>query len=137
MADEEARQTADQADIEGPLVDWQAKGHRVSLSGKESLDGREVYKLAVTLRNGRSLNQYLDAQSFLLVRTETERLVRGHPLAIVTSFDDYREVGGIFFPHLIQTGAVGRPQRLNIAVEEIEVNPTVDDARFEMPTLSR
>jgi outer membrane lipoprotein-sorting protein len=135
MPDEEARQTADQADIEGPLVDWQAKGHRVSLSGKESLDGREAYKLEITLRNGRELYQYVDAESFLLVRTDTTRFVLGHPVAIETSFDDYREVGGVRFPHLIETSAVGRPQHLRIVVEEVEVNPTLDDARFEMPIL--
>jgi len=91
----------------------------------------------VTLRSARVLHQYLHAQFFLLVRTETTRLVRGHPIAIETSFDDYREVGGILFPHLIETGAVGRPQRLRIVVEEIEVNPTLDGARFEMPALQR
>ncbi len=77
MDDEEARQTADQADIEGPLTDWKTKGHRVILVGKESLTGREVYKLEVTLRSGRVLHQYLDAATFLPVRSETTRLVRG------------------------------------------------------------
>lgn len=137
MADEEARQTADQADIEGPLVDWKAKGHQVALSGKESLDGREVYKLEVTLRSGRVLHQYLDARSFLLVRTETTRIVRGHSVAIETTFEDYRKVEGVSFPHAIETGAVGRPQRLKVVVEEIQENPTLDDARFEMPKLER
>jgi hypothetical protein len=63
--------------------------------------------------------------------------VLGHPVAIETSFDHYREVGGVLFPHLIETSAVGRPQRLRIVVEEVEVNPTLDDARFEMPTPPR
>jgi hypothetical protein len=39
-------------------------------------------------------------------------LVRGHTVAIETVFDDYREVGGVLFPHAIETGAVSRPQRL-------------------------
>ncbi len=137
MDDEEARQTADQADIEGPLPDWKAKGHRVILVGKESLTGREVYKLEVTLRSGRVLHQYLDAGTFLPVRSETTRLVRGRSIQVETTFDDYRAVGGVLFPHSIETGALGRPQRLKVAVEAIEVNPSLDDTRFEMPALER
>jgi hypothetical protein len=71
MESEEERQTADQADIEGPLADYEAKGHRVALLGKESLDGLDVYKLEVTLRNGCTLRQYLDANTYLPVRAES------------------------------------------------------------------
>lgn len=137
LESEEARQTADQAEIEGPLADWKAKGHQVALLGKESLDGRDVYKLEVTLRSGRLLHQYLDATSYLPVRTESKRLVRGHPVTVEASFGDYRDVEGVLFPHAIETGVVGRPQRLRVVVEEIEVNPALDDARFQMPMLER
>jgi hypothetical protein len=41
------------------------------------------------------------------------------------------------FPHAIETGAAGRPQRLKVAIEEIEVNPTLEDARFERPSVVR
>jgi hypothetical protein len=137
MTDEEALQTSDQADIEGPLVDWQAKGHRVALSGMEILDGRDVYKLDVTLRSGRVIHQYLDARSYLRVRTESTREVRGISLRIETRFDDYRQVSGLLFPHSIDTGVVGRPRRLTVSVEKVEVNPTLEDARFAMPSPGR
>jgi hypothetical protein len=135
MEDEEAAQAADQADIEGPLVDWRAKGHRVALLGKETLDGRDVHKLEVTLRSGRVLYQYLDAETFLRVRAQSTRLLRGHEVDIETTFDDYREVQGVLFPHSIETGAVGRPRRLEIQVEEIELNPPLDGSYFQMPAL--
>ncbi|MGH9389710.1 MAG: hypothetical protein ACRD1Z_08855 [Vicinamibacteria bacterium] len=134
MEEEEASQAADQADIEGPLVDWKAKGHRVALVGKETLEGRDVYKLEVTLEGGSMMQQYLDATTFLRVRTESTRLVRGHRVELETTFDDYRSVQGVFFPHSIETGAVGRPRRLTIRVEEIEVNPPLDESGFRMPT---
>lgn len=136
MEEEEARQAADQADIEGPLVDWKAKGNRVALLGKDVLGGRDVYKLEVTLRSGRVVRQYIDAETFLRVRADSTRLVRGHSLEIETTFGDYREVQGVLFPHAIGTGAAGRPQRLEIAVEEIEVNPTLEEERFRMPALA-
>jgi outer membrane lipoprotein-sorting protein len=133
MADDEERRTADQADFEGPLVDWKAKGHQVSLAGTETVDGREVYKLEVTLRNGRVLQQFLDAQSLLLVRSRTTRDVRGHSIQVDTEFEDYREAAGVLFAHRIETGAVGRPRRLTVVIDAIEVNPAIEDSRFEIP----
>jgi hypothetical protein len=137
MESEEARETADRADIEGPLADVRAKGHEVVLVGQESLDGRHVYKLELTLKSGRVLTQYLDAATYLLVRTESKRLVRGHSVTVETRFSDYREVEGALFPHAIEMGAVGRPTRLNVTVERIEVNPALDEARFRMPAVER
>ena len=137
MESEEARETADRADIEGPLADARAKGHEVVLVGQESLDGRDVYKLQLTLESGRVLTQYLDATTHLVVRTDSKRLVRGHSVTVETRFRDYREVEGVLFPHAIEMGAVGRPMRLSVTVERIEVNPALDEARFRMPADER
>jgi hypothetical protein len=81
------------------------------------------------------LHQYLDAETFLRVRAQSTRLVRGHQVDIETTFDDYRQVQGVFFPHSIATGAAGRPRRLEIQVEEIEVNPPLDPSDFQVPAL--
>jgi hypothetical protein len=137
MTGEEALQAGDQAEFEGPLVDWKAKGHQVAIAGKETLDGRDVYKLTVTLRSGRTNHLYLDAGTFLPIRTESTRQIRGVALSIETWFDDYRRVQGVLFPHAIEMGVVGRPRRLNVALDGVEVNPVLPEERFVMPTPER
>jgi len=67
------------------------------------------------------------------VRTLSTRPVRGHEVALATAFGDYRETGGVAFARSIETGVAGRPRRLRIAVETVEVNPVLDDSRFRMP----
>jgi len=124
-------------DIGGPLVDWKAKGHRVELAGRESLEGREAWKLKVTLKNGDIRYLYLDAQSFLHVCTEATRNVAGRQIATETTFGDYRETAGVLFPRAVEIGVKGRPSRLRILVGSVEVNPVLDDARFRMPDASR
>lgn len=133
MPAESTRLAIAQADIGGPLVDWKAKGHRVELAGQEPLDGRKTWKLRVTLKNADVQQVYLDAKSFLQVRTEATREQRGRKVETETSFADYREAGGVMFPHSIEIGVKGRPSRLSIVVQKIEVNPPLDDARFRMP----
>ena len=123
----------EQADFEGPLVDWRAKGHRIELVGREIVAGRESFKLKLTLKGGAERFDYIDAKSHQLVRTDSTRQVRGQPVKIETSFGDYKKTQGVLFPRTIEVAAVGRPQRLRVFVDTIEVNPPLSDARFERP----
>ena len=49
---EEAAVAAEQADMDGPLVDWKAKGHRVELVGTDTLPDGRAHHLKVTLKSG-------------------------------------------------------------------------------------
>jgi outer membrane lipoprotein-sorting protein len=130
---EEAALAAEQADLEGPLVDWRAKGHTVELVGKETLPGGPADRLKVTLKSGGVRHVWVDDASGLVVRTESTRRARGHELAVETTFADYRRTAGVAFPRAIEVGVRGRPQRLRIVVEDVEVNVPLDDARFKTP----
>lgn len=134
LSPENAELAVEQADIEGPLVDWKAKGHELELVGRETVGDREAFKLKLTLKSGSRRYVYLDAQSYLQVKTETTRSFRGHELELETRFGDYRETGGLQFPHSIESGARDRPRRLKVVVEKVELNPALDDARFRTPT---
>jgi outer membrane lipoprotein-sorting protein len=130
---DEAQGTAEQADIEGPLVDWKAKGHRLELVGTSTLPGGPAHELKLTLKSGAERRVFVDAATGYVVRMESTRRVRGHDLVQETVFGDYRKVGGIAFAHSIETGVRGRPRRLRITVESVEINPRLDDSRFKMP----
>jgi outer membrane lipoprotein-sorting protein len=133
LPDEVVNDAAEQADIEGPLVDWKAKGHQAELAGREVVGGRETYKLKLTLKSGAVRYEYIDAESSRLVRTDSTRQMRGRAVRIATTFGDFKKTGGVLFPRLIEVEAVGRPYRLRVVVDKIEVNPPLSDARFEMP----
>ena len=137
LADEVVAEAAEQADIEGPLVDWQAKGHKVELDGRESVGGRETYKLKMTLKSGGVRYEYLDVKTLERVRTDSTRQVRGRAVQIETTYGDYRKSGGVRFPHLIDVEAVGRPQRLHVVVDTIEINPPLSDERFRLPSQAK
>ena len=125
--------SADERDIEGPLVDWREKGHMVDLVGREVLEGGEAFKLAVTLNDGSIRYDYIDVESRQIVRSDLPRRVRGEGVVLVDTFSDFREVGGLVFPHIIETHVVNRPQTIRIVVESIEIDPDLDDARFRFP----
>ena len=132
LSDKVVKEAVEQADIEGPLVDWKGKGHRVELIGLEVLSGRETYKLKLTLKSGDVRYEYLDVKSLQQVRTDSTRQFRGRAVQFETTYGDHRKIKGVLFPHLIEVGAVGRPNRLRVVVDKIQVNPPLSDARFEV-----
>ncbi len=133
IPDEEAEQIAAQADFDGPLVGWKAKGHVVELLGREKLGEREVYRLHVTRKDGGTSDLLLDATTFLEVRSESRRVVRGEAVEFVSTIGDYREVSGLMVPHSIESGPRGGPRTQRLAFETIEFDVPLGDSRFRMP----
>lgn len=130
---EMAKDLDNQADIDGPLVDYKAKGHQVELVGKEKIEGTDAWKLKVTLKTGDVQYIFLDADSNLEIRNESRRVVRGSEMEIESTIGDYKEAGGVLWPHSIQSGAKGRPEKQTLSFDTIEINPAIDDSRFKMP----
>jgi hypothetical protein len=131
-----AQLALEQADIGGPLLGWKEKGHAVELVGRTAEGGREAWKLKLTPKGGTARYLYLDAQSYLLVCTESPREVAGRTIEAETTFADYRETGGLRFAHWIEIGVKGRPRRISVVIETVEIDPVLDDARFRMPEAS-
>jgi outer membrane lipoprotein-sorting protein len=133
MSPEDLQDAEENADMDGPLVDYKAKGHEVELVGKEKVEGTDTYKIKVTRKTGKLEYIYLDAESYLEIKGESKRMVRGTEQEAEQTIGDYKEVGGILYPHALEGGPKGRPERQKITIEKVEQNPALDDARFAMP----
>jgi outer membrane lipoprotein-sorting protein len=133
MSADEAKEVEEMADVDGPLVDYKSKGHQVELLGKDKVEGTDAYKLKVSLKNGDVQTVYIDADSFLEIKEETKRDVRGSEQVVESSIGDYKEVNGIFFPFAIESGLKGSPQKQKVTITKIELNVPVEDSIFKMP----
>jgi outer membrane lipoprotein-sorting protein len=137
MPTEALKQAEEQADFDGPLVDYQAKGHKVELVGKEKVEGSDAYKLKVTLKNGDIRYIYLDADQYLEIKVDGKTTIRGTEIENSTSIGDYKEVGGLMLPHAMESTQAGSPQSQKMTIEKIELNVPIDDARFKMPEVKK
>jgi outer membrane lipoprotein-sorting protein len=133
LPEQAVAEAAEQGDFEGPLVDWKAKGHKVELAGREDVLGKPAYKLKITLKSGAVRYEYLDVATSNLVRSQSKRLVRGREVQVQTTFSAFKKKGGLLFPGVVEVEVQGRPDKLHIDVQSIEVNPALSDARFAMP----
>jgi len=133
MSADEKKEMEEDADIDGDLVDYASKGSKVELLGKDKVEGTDVYKLKVSLKNGDVKTIYLDADSFLEIKEETKRTVRGTEREIESSLGDYKEVNGLMFPFAIESGLKGSQETEKLTISKIELNVPVDDTIFKMP----
>ena len=130
---DDAKDLARDADLDGPLVGWREKGHRVEYLGTEDVDGTPAHKLRVTLKDGDTQYLYLDPDAWLEIRVVTESHVRGVEQVTETDLGAYEQVAGVLIPFSIESGPKGRPRRQRITVERAEPNVEADEASFHIP----
>lgn len=130
---EAARQMAQQADIDGALVDYQAKGNQVELVGKEKVDGADAWRVKLTHKGGDVEHYLIDAKSGLPVRVEAVRRFGERQMEGETALGDYKDAGGWKWPHTIVNSAKGGAEKQTLSFDTIEVNPALENARFRMP----
>jgi hypothetical protein len=132
---EELKIAAGQSDLDGLLIDYAAQGTKVELVGMEKVEGKDAYKLKLTLKDARVMHDWVDAKSFLEVKIEgTPRKLDGrmHPVSVYLR--EYKAVSGLQIPHLIETAVQGVQRTEKIVIEKAAVNPPIAATRFAKPT---
>jgi outer membrane lipoprotein-sorting protein len=145
--EDELRKAALQADLDGPLVDYAAKGTTVELVGTEKVEDKDNYRLKLTMKDGHSVNVWIDAKTFLETKIEgTPRRLDGleHPVEVY--FRDYREVEGLQIPFLLETKVLPIAKQAKgvrqanfpaekIQFDKVQVNPKLDASLFTKPVI--
>jgi hypothetical protein len=124
------------ADFDGLLVDWKAKGHTVTFAGKEALPGGEALKLQVKTKHGIERTIYLDATTYLDRRHTGYLTLPSGRRDVVIDFANWQDVNGVKFPFDItedRTSAEAPVQSLVVYTEKIEANVPMEDALFATP----
>lgn len=137
MSADDLKDIDDQADIDGPLVDYKAKGHQVELIGKENVEGTPAWKLKLTRKSGDVSYVYLDADAYLEIKEEGKHTIRGQEMEYENTKGDYKTVEGLVFPFSLQSKAKGAPAGSTITLQKVEINPGLDDTRFVMPKVEK
>ena len=143
---EEAKGAALASDLDGPLVDYAAKGNKVELEAIERVEGNDCYKLKLTLKSGAVTHAWIDAKTFLEAKMEGQpKLVDGvyHPVEVY--YRDYRNVNGLQIPFVLETQVL--PVRMGqhqtpaqsekTVIEKVTINPGLDDALFTKASLEQ
>jgi hypothetical protein len=133
MSADDVKSLMEDAEIDGPLVDWKAKQSTVEYLGTEDVDGTPAHKFKVARKNGDVNFVYLDPDHFLEIRVVTQRVVQGAQTEIETDLGDYEKIAGVFVPFSLEAGRKGDPDKQKIVIDKAEPNVPVDDTIFHFP----
>lgn len=131
IPDERLKTMQDQLDISGALVNYSDKGYKAALQGKETVNGKEAWKIQLTNAAGKSTTYYIDTKTNLLI--QTRQVVEGRNNSqneVITDFSDYKEVDGVMFPQTVTTEG-SRPGSGSMTFDKIEVNQPVDEKLYK------
>ncbi len=123
----------DQSDLEGPLLNYKAKGNKVEYLGTEDVDGSDAHKLRVTQKNGDKRIVYLDPDHFLAIREVDQRQVYGREVEQEIDFGDYELVEGVYVPFEIGFGDRGSSEKGQLVIDKAEANVAFDEVLFHFP----
>ena len=120
---EEESVEAAQNMFEDELINYEEKGHTITLEGTEEVDGAETFKLKLVKENGDEVYYFLDSEYFVPVMMRSYAKtgqMKGQPVEVY--FSDYEEVEDVMIARSIEQKMNGQTL-MQMTAENIELNP--------------
>ncbi len=116
-----------------PLLTYKEAGTTVALANREKIGASDAYVVQLTPKSGPAVKAFIDADSFMLVRTIISINVPqlGGPIEQVVDFSDFRDVDGIKIPYV--TKSSNPIQTVSATVTDVKQNVEIDDSSFVKP----
>lgn len=134
MSGDEARQLADAARIEGPLLASRTDGSKVQYLGREDFDGTLAYKLKVSQKDGDEFVYWLDPDTFLEIKIDETRRIRGAQQVSESELGDYEKIAGVYFPMSVESWSQGDSNdRQRTIIASGTANPPLPASFFAEP----
>jgi outer membrane lipoprotein-sorting protein len=116
-----------------PLLDYAEHGLTITLAGQEKVGTADAHILQLTPTVGPATRVFIDAETFMLVKTVTkvEAPQFGGEIEQVLEFSDFREVDGIKVPYMIRS--TNPAQTIVATLTDVTHNMEIDDSSFVRP----
>ena len=125
---EEVKENADNLDAQGPLIDYQEKGHTAEYIGMDDFEGTDCYKVKLTEKSGKIITFYIDPSNYFIIHSVTITKANGRENESKTDYSNYQKLPeGIWVPMNISDGNT-------IKIKKVEINVAVDESSFKPST---
>jgi outer membrane lipoprotein-sorting protein len=124
--------------FENDFVDYQIKGHSITLLGEEIVDGINCYKIQMIKNKNNDQEESVEVTFFekekFLPRMKSARAQSGPDkgMEVNTHMTNYKEVDGYLIPTIIED-MINNQSIRKITVEKMQLNVTIDDDAFTFP----
>lgn len=112
------------------LAGYKEKGKVATLQGRETINGKPVYKIRVTGGNEPARQMFIDAVSYLPVRIQTNKMVDGKETYETMEYSEYKKTAG---GYVYAGKSYAKEAGLSITVTRVDVDPKVNNEIFKAP----
>ncbi len=106
---------------------------KLQVAGTEKVGGADAYKVIISLPSGKTITEYYDIASKLLVKKEDTKTAMGQTITTATEFSDYKKTGNVMVPYKasvsVNAGEVN--QSFDIIFSDFKINEGVSEADFQ------
>ncbi len=132
MGEDELKTMKYSSDLDGMMWNFKDKNYTVTLDGKEDMEGTSCYKIKLVTKDGDVFTNYIDSDSYMMIRTNTKVKMQGNEVESDTYYSNYTQFEGLAMPGKIDTKMNGQVV-MTIVTDKVEINLDLDQALFEKP----
>lgn len=105
---------------------------RVTLLGKEKVDGKECYKIKNIDQDEKEALIFVECSNYLIAKVSSKQDMMGAETDVEVFMKDYKDIEGIKIPHLMEIKSGGELFG-TITIQNWKMNVPLDDKLFQKP----
>jgi len=121
----------DQSSLATPLMDYKSRGNKIELLGQEDVEGVKTFKIKMTTAADSKVTTYfVDASTYLIIKTVSSRDIQGQATEIASFFSDYKTYGGLKFA-MSRVSKIAGETFQTVTFNNVELNVAIDEKIFD------
>ena len=113
-----------------PELNYTENGIKTNLLSVKTVNGKPAYEVELITKSGEKSKTYFDFTTGLKVKESQVQSTPAGDMTIDAFYGDYKEVGGVKFPHTMKQEA--GPQKMEMTAKSIKVNVKVDESIYKV-----
>jgi len=127
---EELNEFKIQGSLASQLMDYKDRGYKVELLGQEDVNGVKTYKIKLTADDNKTTTYFIDANTYVLVKTIGVRNLMGQEMELETFYSEVKDVGNVRFSMMRSVHSGGQTLQ-EVHFDKVELDVPIDEKIFD------
>ena len=127
---EELNEFKIQGSLVSQLMDYKDHGYKAELLGQEDVEGAKTYKIKLTTDDNKTTTYFIDANTYMLVKTIGMRSVMGQEMELETFYSEVKDIGNVKFTMMRSVHSGGQTLQ-EVHFDKIELDVPIDEKIFD------
>jgi hypothetical protein len=127
---EELNEFKIQGSLVSQLMDYKDHNWKAELLGQEDVQGAKAYKIKLTTDTDKPTTYFIDANSFMLVKTISTRNLMGQEMELEAYYSEVKDVNNVKFSMRRSVQAGGQTLQ-EVHFDKVELDVPIDEKIFD------